>query len=322
VGCRRAAASRAAQEQAEMENRAHALAAGLFAILLGAGVVFAIWWFSGQRVPMREIVLEARGDINGLGAQSRVRYRGMAVGSVRAVAIDPEDLRTLLVRIAVPADLPLTRGTTAALGTLGVTGLAFVQLDDRGVDRRPLAAADGEVPRIALQPGLVEALSGRALAAHDQFQALGERLQGALASLESAAAGVDRGVAELPATLAALRAALSAGNIARITTVLGNLERGSAEAVPAVAELRRLIVRIDQAAARLELRAAAAGDDLVERTLPQLDVLLGELTSTSQRFGHLVEELDASPQLLLTGRDRPLPGPGEAGHEGFAGSDR
>ncbi|HNM55998.1 MAG TPA: MCE family protein, partial [Thauera aminoaromatica] len=232
------------------------------------------------------------------------------------------DLRTLLVRIAVPADLPLTRGTTAALGTLGVTGLAFVQLDDRGVDRRPLAAADGEVPRIALQPGLVEALSGRALAALDQFQALGERLQGALASLESAAAGVDRGVAELPATLAALRAALSAGNIARITTVLGNLERGSAEAVPAVAELRRLIVRIDQAAARLELRAAAAGDDLVERTLPQLDVLLGELTSTSQRFGHLVEELDASPQLLLTGRDRPLPGPGEAGHEGFAGSDR
>ncbi|ACK55014.1 MULTISPECIES: MlaD family protein [Thauera] len=305
-----------------MENRAHALAAGLFAILLGAGVVFAIWWFSGQRVPMREIVLEARGDINGLGAQSRVRYRGMAVGSVRAVAIDPEDLRTLLVRIAVPADLPLTRGTTAALGTLGVTGLAFVQLDDRGVDRRPLAAADGEVPRIALQPGLVEALSGRALAALDQFQALGERLQGALASLESAAAGVDRGVAELPATLAALRAALSAGNIARITSVLGNLERGSAEAVPAVAELRRLIVRIDQAAARLELRAAAAGDDLVERTLPQLDVLLGELTSTSQRFGHLVEELDASPQLLLTGRDRPLPGPGEAGHEGFAGSDR
>ena len=305
-----------------MENRAHALAAGLFAILLGAGVVFAIWWFSGQRVPMREIVLEARGDINGLGAQSRVRYRGMAVGSVRAVAIDPEDLRTLLVRIAVPADLPLARGTTAALGTLGVTGLAFVQLDDRGVDRRPLAAAAGEVPRIALQPGLVEALSGRALAALDQFQALGERLQGALASLESAAAGVDRGVAELPATLAALRAALSAGNIARITSVLGNLERGSAEAVPAVAELRRLIVRIDQAAARLELRAAAAGDDLVERTLPQLDVLLGELTSTSQRFGHLVEELDASPQLLLTGRDRPLPGPGEAGHEGFAGSDR
>lgn len=317
-----------------MENRAHALAAGLFAIVLGAGIVFAIWWFSDQRVPMRELVLEAHGDINGLGEQSRVRYRGMAVGSVRAIGIDPTDLRTLLVRIAVPADLPLTQGTTATLGTLGVTGLAFVQLDDRGEDRRPLRAADGEPPRIALQPGLVEALSGRALAAFDQFQALGERLarladertierlHGALASLESAAAGVDRGVAELPATLAALRATLSPANIARIGGVLAKLERGAAEAAPAVAELRRLIARLDHAAARLEHSAGAAGEDLVERTLPQLDILLGELTTTSQRFGHLVEELDASPQLLLTGRGRPRPGPGEAGHEGFTEDDR
>ena len=92
-----------------MENRAHALAAGLFAIVLGAGIVFAIWWFSDQRVPMRELVLEAHGDINGLGEQSRVRYRGMAVGSVRAIGIDPADLRTLLVRIAVPADLPIPK---------------------------------------------------------------------------------------------------------------------------------------------------------------------------------------------------------------------
>lgn len=143
-----------------MENRAHALAAGLFAIMLGAGIVFAIWWFSDQRVPMRELVLEARGDINGLGEQSRVRYRGMAAGRVRAIGIDPADLRTLLVSIVVPADLPLTQGTTATLGTLGVTGLAFVQLDDRGDDRRPLFAADGEAPRIALRAGLVEQLSG------------------------------------------------------------------------------------------------------------------------------------------------------------------
>ena len=127
-----------------MENRAHALAAGLFAILLGAGVVFAIWWFSGQRVPMREIVLEARGDINGLGAQSRVRYRGMAVGSVRAVAIDPEDLRTLLVRIAVPADLPLTRGTTAALGDLTRFLTYHEHHGDRAAARELYAALPAE----------------------------------------------------------------------------------------------------------------------------------------------------------------------------------
>ena len=84
-----------------MENRAHALAAGLFAILLGAGVVFAIWWFSGQRVPMREIVLAARGAINGLGAQSRVRDRGMAVTvyfGTRKVSASSADLGAAALR--------------------------------------------------------------------------------------------------------------------------------------------------------------------------------------------------------------------------------
>jgi phospholipid/cholesterol/gamma-HCH transport system substrate-binding protein len=89
-----------------------------------------------------------------------------------------------------------------------------------------------------------------------------------------------------------------------------------------MAELRRLIARIDRATEQLEGSAGAAGTDLVERTLPQLDVLLGELTVTSQRFGHLVEDLEAAPQLLLTGRSRPQPGPGEAGHEGFVRESR
>ena len=31
-----------------MESRSHAIAAGLFAIILGAGVVLALWWFSDR----------------------------------------------------------------------------------------------------------------------------------------------------------------------------------------------------------------------------------------------------------------------------------
>ena len=108
--------------------------------MLGAGIVFAIWWFS-TNARRCAIVLEARGDINGLGEQSRVRLSRHGGGERARVGIDPEDLRTLLVRIAVPVDLPLTRGTDRPRHA-GVTGLAFVQLDDRGDDSR--AAADGE----------------------------------------------------------------------------------------------------------------------------------------------------------------------------------
>lgn len=317
-----------------MESRAHALAAGLFAIVLGTGLVFAIWWFSEAHAPMRELVLVARGDINGLGAQSRVRYRGLAVGSVHSIRVDPDDLRNLLVHVQVPAELPITRGTSASLGTLGVTGLAFVQLDDRGEDPAPLVGEDGAPPRIVLEPGLVAAIAGRALAALDQFAALGERLarlvdddnlarlSATLAHLESATAGMDRGMAELPATLAALRAAFSADNLRRLSAVLANLEHGSAQAGPALAELRHLIARVDAATVKLEQGAGVAGEALIEHTLPQLDGVLGELGSTARRLARLIDDLDSAPQLLLTGRARREPGPGEPGFDGLPGDGR
>ncbi len=311
-----------------MENRAHALAAGLFALILGAGLVVALWWFSQERQPMRELVLVARSDVNGLGQQSRVRYRGLAVGNVTQIRIDPEDPLNILVRIQVAENLPITRGTRASLGSLGVTGLSFVQLDDRGTDPTPLTGVDGQLPRIELEAGLMSQVTDRALEAVEQFRSVATRISGAfdedsaarfretLVRLESAAAGMDRSFAEAPRTLEAVRSVFSAKNVARISATLANLERTSGEAAPAMAELRSLLVRVDQMAQRVDRAAASAGDSLIDGTLPQLNELLRDLTNTSRRLGRLIEEVETTPQLLLTGRAEHQPGPGEDGFDG------
>ncbi len=308
-----------------MENRAHALAAGLFALALGLGLVLALWWFSQERQAMREVVLVAREDINGLGPQARVRFRGLAVGTVSDIRIDRADSRNILVRISVVDDLPLTRGTTATLGTLGVTGLAYVQLDDRGADPAPLVGEGGEPPRIALQPGLMSQIADRALAAVEQFQAVGERVAGMfdaestarframLARMESAAAGIDQSFAEAPKTLEAVRSVFSPDNVARLSAALANLEHSTAEVAPALSELRSLLVRVDAMALRLDQAASATSDSLIDGTLPQLNDLLRDLTGTSRRLGRLIEEVESTPQMLLTGRAEREPGPGEAG---------
>lgn len=307
-----------------MENRAHALAAGLFALVLGAGIVLAMWWFSQDREPMRDLVLVARGDINGLGPQSRVRFRGLSVGTVSEIRIDPDDPRNILVRVQVPRELPLTRGTQASLGTLGVTGLAYVQLDDRGSDPAPLLEVAGQAPRITLEPGLVDKVTERALLAIEHFNTVGERasalldddnlgrIRASLARLESAAA-IDQGFAEVPRTLEAVRSAFSPDNMAALSAMLANLERTSAEVAPAVTDLRSLMQRVDQMAARLDQAAIAASDGLVDGTLPQLNDLLRDLTATSRRLGRLIEEVESTPQMLLTGRAARQPGPGEPG---------
>ncbi|ATE60233.1 MlaD family protein [Thauera sinica] len=309
-----------------MENRAHALAAGLFALILGGAVIVALWWFSQNREPTREYVLVSKGSVNGLNVQARVRYRGMAAGTVSAIDIDPDDPRNILVRIRLREDLPITRGTRATLGTQGVTGLAFIQLDDRGADPAPLTADGGGPPRIVLEPGLIELIGDRALQAAERVHAVADRLatmfddqavarlRRTLERLESAAAGMDRSFAELPATVGALRSALSPQNLDKLAATLANLEAASREAAPAAGEVRALVARIDHLAQRVDQAAGTAGEGLVDGTLPQVDDLLRELTATSRRLGRVLEEIEAAPQVLLAGREAGEPGPGEEGY--------
>ena len=311
-----------------MENRAHALAAGLFALALGLGLLTALWWFSQDREQTRALVLVARDDIGGLGPQARVRFRGLAIGTVADIRIDPTDSRNILVRVQVSEELPLTRGLRASIGTIGVTGLAFVQLDDRGTDPTPLMGEGDEAPRIKLESGLLSQLGEHALEAVEQFRNLSTRLsrvfddegvsqlRATLARIESAAAGMDQSFSALPKTLAAVHSVLTPQNVARLSATLENLERSSAQTTPAMLELRALVSRVDMLAAHFDQAASAASAGLIDGSLPQLNTLLRELTSNSRRLGRLIDEVESTPQMLLLGRSEGEPGPGERGFDG------
>jgi len=121
-----------------MENRAHALAAGLFVILLGLAVTVAVWWFGGTRAETRDVVLVTSRNVTGLNPLAQVRFRGISTGKVISIKLDPQNARDILVLIRVDAALPLTKGTTAQLNFQGITGLAYVQLEDSGKSSEPL----------------------------------------------------------------------------------------------------------------------------------------------------------------------------------------
>lgn len=308
-----------------MENRAHALAAGLFALVLGVALLASLWWFSDGRESQRIYILESAGTVSGLNLEAQVRYRGIPAGKVSSITIDPDDLRKILVEIRLSDDIPVTRGTRATLAYQGVTGLAYVQLNDRGENPEPLVSANGEPPRIRLEPGLMEQLTETALDVTRRLKLVADRLgdfvneenMGRLANtlrrLESAAAGADRSFQDVPKTLAAIREVLNRENLARLRSTLENLDQASANAGPAVAETRELMVRLQGLADRLDAATGTTGERVFEDTLPQLNALLKDLTVTSRRIGHLVEEVDASPQMLLLGREAVPPGPGERG---------
>lgn len=310
-----------------MESRAHALLAGLFALVLGAAAVLSVWWFSGEGERTRDYALITTGSITGLNVQAPVRYRGMAAGKVTDIRLDPEDPALLVVTIRIRAELPITMGTRASLAYQGVTGLAFVQLDDRGMDARPLQSSDGRLARITLEAGWFDTFSEDVTVAVQHFRTLAEQMKAffddthadrfaqMLARIESAAQRVDETFKSGSATLDDLRRAFSRENIAALNRLMQQLDQASAEVTPAVQDGRALLAQLQQTLARIDRLTDAGHDRLVEHTLPEVEALVAELKDTTQRIGRLTKTLEDNPQMLITGRGRPAPGPGEPGFE-------
>lgn len=308
-----------------MESRAHALAAGLFILLLGAAAAAAVWWLSERAAETRDYTLVATRSVTGLNNQAQVRYRGIRSGKVQDIDLDPQDRRRILVTIRIDADVPVTAGTTARLNYQGVTGIAYVDLDDTGESPDLLAGRDGAPPRIPLEPSQLDELSDAAMAmAAEAKRLMGRvntlldernvtRIAATLENVERLTADADAALRALPGTLAQLREVVSESNLRRLQAILDNVEQTTREGGPLAADMRELVATLKGLAERVEALGTEAGVELVGNTLPRTGQLLQELTANSRQLKRVLDDLESSPQAILFGRHRGRPGPGEAG---------
>ena len=154
-----------------MENKAHAFAAGMFVLLVTALLVALAAWLTRDTEVRRVYEISSQEAVNGLQPQAPVRYRGVAVGKVNSIGFDPKAVGNVLVRIALDDAVPITKSTYASLGFQGVTGLAFVQLDDSGESKVALEApANGEPARIPMRASLLSRLSDQGVAILSQIE--------------------------------------------------------------------------------------------------------------------------------------------------------
>ncbi len=142
-----------------MENKSHALAAGAFVILVTALLVALAAWLMRDTRIRDALEFSTRESVTGLATQAPVRYRGIAVGKVDSIEFDPKVRGNVLVRLAIDQGTPITKSTYAVLGHQGVTGLAYVQLDDGGESSDLLDLSAALAPRIVLKPSLLSKLS-------------------------------------------------------------------------------------------------------------------------------------------------------------------
>src|SRR6516225_8413692 len=141
-----------------MENESHSLVAGLFVVLLALAAIAGALWLGPPKGPkLLPIDLVTRHSVSGLKVDAPVEFRGVDIGHVESITFDPRQRGQIRVRAAVDPTAPLTHATYAKLSSQGITGVAFIQLDDAaGTMSAPLVISSTEVTQLELQASFLE----------------------------------------------------------------------------------------------------------------------------------------------------------------------
>jgi phospholipid/cholesterol/gamma-HCH transport system substrate-binding protein len=313
-----------------MENRSHALMTGFFTIALLAAAILAGIWFNRDRVERAPYEIATVQSIPGLNPQAAVRYRGLDVGQVDEIVFDRNRAGQILIRLSIDKEAPVTSTTYATLGYQGVTGIAFIQLDDEKTGSPLLASAPERVARIPLRPGLLDQLEKRGLVIlekaeqittslndmlnpHNQKVILGafEKVGRAADAIEAVPKKLEPALARLPQLTDKAEQSLTSFNelSKSATKMTRNFDQLASSLQGPDGPLQRLNTTIDRVGGSLEGVTA----DLELETLPHIVTMADEARTSLRAVRRTANTFNDRPQSLLFGSPNGTPGPGEPG---------
>ncbi|MEM7025463.1 MAG: MlaD family protein [Pseudomonadota bacterium] len=271
-----------------MEVRASYVLVGVLVLALLTGLaVFSVWLVRAdidRQVDLYRIAFT--GSVTGLQDGSEVHYRGVPVGRVVDIRIDPDQVEQVLVTVEIDDGTPIRQDTIASLEMQGITGIAFVQLDGGTQESPPLVAeGDAALPQIASRRSTLERL----------FESTPELLVRSLALVDRATMLLDdQNLEALTKSLQNVETITSdlakrSGDVDTLVAQAGNAAEGIADVSGEVgglaAELRVLVAKIDE---DFEGTGQEVGTTLAEtrqaaNTLQQAASQLAALVDTMQQ---------------------------------------
>ncbi len=313
-----------------MEPKANYAVVGIFITLFALVGLGIAAWLLGMNTGKQydEYIVITTSSVGGLRKDSDVRYKGVRVGKVLDVKIDPKNPEYIKIYIAVEKDLPIKTDTKAKITSNGLTGIAYVNLIG-GSKNAPLlkSVSNEEYPVIKAVPTTLEKLSVLAGKLMKNLTELLSKLNGlinentskyingTLKHIYATSKHIDEVSKSLKATQRKLNKLLNDTD-----TFVVSLNKNS-KSIDGLIKDAKLLVR--------EATALTKDTDNVVRNtganlnksskdvaafastgLKNINGLIIQLNQTTEKLGALIDEIQSSPSVLLRGRSA-SPGPGE-----------
>lgn len=320
-----------------MDTKVNYVIVGAFVAVLGAAVLVVVLWLgkSDYRGVYDRHYAYMRESVAGLSVNSTVKYRGVDVGRVKDIVLNPENSEEVRLTLDILHATPIKTDTVAVLETQGLTGLATVNLTGGSRESPALEVAPGqEYPVIKTGPSLFFRLD-MAISRLLSDQGLTKLLANVNTLSQNATAVVDE---ENRATLKQILKDLS--DITR--TVAGHSERvdkglvSASQAAENVAKMTEavnkqiptLLERVNKSAAALQtmteelahtgraVRSAVQEsrpdiEQFTRQTLSETGALVTELRALTGTLQRVARQLEQEPSSLVLGKKALQRGPGE-----------
>lgn len=315
-----------------METRSNYTIVGAIVVALVVAIFAGVLWlarFSDSDNQRFDIFFKQ--SINGLAVGSPVAFNGVPVGKIDQIKLLPDTPQFVRVRITVASDVPVLKGTTAAVEGVGFTGVSQISLEGamQGAARISEVGPYG-VPVIPPRVGGIGALLANAPELLNNVSKLTDQLTELLNpenrhSIANILQSTDRATAafadrapEIAATITVARETMKAA-----TGALQRVERLSANADtlltedgrPMIADLRKATMAAQATLTRIDGLTATARpglEALTTETLPEANRLIHDLRDLTANLGALAAKLDTDPAgALVGGRSLPDYKPGQ-----------
>ena len=306
-----------------MENKAHAMMAGIFVLVVTALLGVLAIWLMRDNTERHFYEMSTAETISGLQPQAAVRFRGVPIGKVEVIGFDTKVKGNVLIRVSIDADAPVSKSAYATVASQGVTGLGFIQLDDNGESTEQLTPNDDDPPRIPLRQGGIDKLLSKSESILSEVEKAGKGLNKLLSdeNQQSAKTAVQQ-LSEAAASINRLSKSLepTAASLPKMTQDLTRDARATLQSVQkATNEIGVTAKRLNERGGPLDKLAeggealAAGVQTFSTSTLPKLGDVADETARTMRQLRRTVNAVDDNPQALIFGSGAPVPGPGEPG---------